>query len=144
MSSLDADPSKPKKELFNDILDAAVNQSQRPGLPLLPFGALLVKISEEASETITDLKNHITKLNEENAKLQWWVVALAVAALLSTLVQTVIAVTAYVYPPASIQSPHPATLSPYPASAVAPAPLSTSSQKVVSTPSVSPPVSAKK
>nr|WP_297500012.1 hypothetical protein [Ferrovum sp.] len=144
MSYLDADPSKSKKELVNDILVAAVNQSKKPGLPLLPFGALLVKISEEASETITDLKNHITKLNEENAKLQWWVIALAVAALLSTLVQTVIAVTAYIYPPASMQSPHLATLPPYPASAVASAPLSTSGQKVVSTQSAPPPVSAKK
>jgi len=144
MSFLDADPSKPKKELLNDILDAAVNQRQSPGLPLLPFGALLVKISEEASETITDLKNHITKLNEENAKLQWWVIALAVAALLSTLVQTVITVTAYVYPPTSIRSPLSAALSPYPASVVVLTPLSTSSQKVVSTPSASAPVSAKK
>lgn len=130
MSFLDADPSKPKKELFNDILDAAVNQSQRPGLPLLPFGALLVKISEEASETITDLKIHITKLNEENAKLQWWVVVLAV--------------TAYVYPPTTTQLSPPSALSLYPTSAVAPTPLSTSSLKVVSTPSASVSVSAKK
>lgn len=143
MSFTDADPSKPKKELINDILQAAASQVDRQGLALVPFGALLVKISEEASETITDLKNHITKLNEENAKLQWWVVVLAVAALLSTLVQTVIAVTAYVYPPASMQSP-PAALSPYPASAVALRSLSMSSQKGGSTPSASAPVSAKK
>ena len=103
MSYLDADPTKPTQELLSDIREAT-QQPHFPGLPLLPFANLLVKVSTEGSEAIEELKAHITELNEKNAKLQWWVVALAIVALASTLVQTVFSVAAYV---ASPDSSHP-------------------------------------
>ena len=99
MSYLDSDPTKPTQELLGDIR-AATQQPHFPGLPLLPFANLLVKVSTEASEAIEGLRAHITDLNEKNARLQWWVVALAIAALISTLVQTVVSIAAYIAPPA--------------------------------------------
>ena len=100
MSYFDADPTKPTQELLRDI-QAATQQPHFPGLPLLPFATLLVKVSTEGSEAIEGLKAHITELNQKNAKLQWWVVALAIAALVSTLVQTVFSIAAYIAPPGS-------------------------------------------
>jgi hypothetical protein len=102
MSYLDADPTKPTQELLSDIR-AATQQPHFPGLPLLPFANLLIKVSTEGSEAIEGLKAHITELNEKNAKLQSWVVALAIAALVSTLIQTVFSVAAYVSSPVSSQ-----------------------------------------
>ena len=102
MSYLDADPKKPKQELLNDIR-AATQQPHFPGLPLLPFASLLVKVSDEASETIESLKLHITALNEKNGKLQFWVVVLAVVSLVGTIVQTTFSVAAYVAPPPNAQ-----------------------------------------
>jgi hypothetical protein len=104
MSYLDADSTKPTQDLLNDIR-AATQQPHFPGLPLLPFANLLVKVSYEASEAIDGLKAHISDLNEKNAKLQWWVVALAVAALLSTIIQTIFSVAAYVSPPPQSAQP---------------------------------------
>lgn len=40
---------------------------------------------------INSLQSHITALDAKNSKLQWWVMALAVAALVSAIVQTAIA-----------------------------------------------------
>ncbi|MBI2276490.1 MAG: hypothetical protein HYU74_03990 [Dechloromonas sp.] len=48
MSYLDADPTKPTDEILNNVRVAAV-QSHIPGLPLLPFATLLVRLSQEAS-----------------------------------------------------------------------------------------------
>lgn len=45
------------------------------------------------------LQRHIDSLNERNEKLTWWVITLAVAALVSTIVQTVVTVMAYVNTP---------------------------------------------
>ena len=101
MSYLNADPNKPTQELLSDIR-AAAQQSHVPGLPLLPLANLLVKLGTEGSEAIDGLKAHITDLNEKNAKLQWWVVALAIAALLSTLIQTVFSIAAYISPPSIV------------------------------------------
>ena len=50
MSYLDADPTKPTNEILNDVR-AAAGQSHMPGLPLLPFATLLVRLSQEASVT---------------------------------------------------------------------------------------------
>jgi len=91
MPYTDAKPTDSKENLLNDIL-AAANQRHMPGLPLRPFAALMVKVADETGETVADLKAHITRLNDRNAKLQSWVVALAVAALLSTVVQAAVAV----------------------------------------------------
>jgi len=91
MSYLDAKPSDSKESLLADIMSAA-NQSHMPGLPLRPLGALIVKVADETAGTVADLKAHITQLNEQNANLQWWVVALAVAALIGTVVQTTAAI----------------------------------------------------
>ena len=113
MSYLDKDPTKPTQELLSDIL-AAAQQRHVPGLPLLPFANLLVKVSTEGSEAIEGLKAHITDLNEKNAKLQWWVVALAIAALLSTLIQTIFSVAAYVAPPGNSQSAQTSSAQPEP------------------------------
>ena len=68
MSYLDSDPTKPTQELLGDIR-AATQQPHFPGLPLLPFANLLVKVSTEASEAIEGLRAHITDLNEKNARL---------------------------------------------------------------------------
>ncbi len=106
MSYLDRDHTKPTSELLGDI-SAAAQQHGFPGLPLLPFGALLVKIAGEATETVADLKAHITDLNTKNAKLQWWVTALALAALVSTLVQTGVAIASYRSVPAGTQAATP-------------------------------------
>lgn len=38
---------------------------------------------------INSLQEHITALDSKNSKLQWWVVALAVAALIGTVAQTI-------------------------------------------------------
>ena len=113
MSYLDADPTKPTQELLSDIR-SATQQPHFPGLPLLPFANLLVKVSTEGSEAIEGLKAHITDLNAKNAKLQWWVVALAIAALLSTLIQTIFSVAAYVTPPGGSQSVQASTAQPEP------------------------------
>jgi hypothetical protein len=47
---LDTDPTKPTEELLRNIRNAA-NQPHYPGLPLIGFATLLVKISQEASAT---------------------------------------------------------------------------------------------
>ena len=47
---LGTDPTKPTQELLRDIL-AAAQQSHMPGLPLLPFATLLVRLSQESSAT---------------------------------------------------------------------------------------------
>ena len=41
---------------------------------------------------INSLQSHITALDAKNSRLQWWVMALAVAALASAIVQTTIAI----------------------------------------------------
>jgi hypothetical protein len=92
MSYLNTDPSVPKEDLLSAISAAATGQAHAPGLPLIPLATLLVKVSGEASETIADLKSHITELNRKNGRLQNWVIVLAVAALLATTVQAVVAV----------------------------------------------------
>lgn len=51
MSYLDADPTKPTQEILSDIRIAATGQSHMPGLPLLPFATLLVRLGQEASAT---------------------------------------------------------------------------------------------
>ena len=45
------------------------------------------------------LQRHIDGLNRRNEKLTWWVIALAVAALVSATVQTVVTVMAYIKTP---------------------------------------------
>ncbi len=91
MSFTNANPTDSKESLLTDIT-AAANQGHMPGLPLRPLAALIVKVADEAAETVADLKEHITKLNKQNAKLQCWVIALAVAALIGTVVQTTAAI----------------------------------------------------
>ena len=44
------DPTKPTQDILNDVR-AATQQSHMPGLPLLPFATLLVRLSQEASAT---------------------------------------------------------------------------------------------
>lgn len=96
MSYLDIDPRKPTEELLADIRSAA-QQPGHPGLALLPFANLLVKVSGNAEETIKDLKQHISDLNEKNGRLQNWVVVLAIASLLATVIQTAVSL-GYVTP----------------------------------------------
>lgn len=98
MSFIDAKPTDSKESLLNDIMAAAGGQSHMPGLPLRPFAALVIKVADETAETVSDLKAHITKLNQQNARLQWWVVALAIAALVGTAVQTAAALYALAAP----------------------------------------------
>ena len=109
MSFIDANPSHSKEQLLNDIF-AAANQGHMPGLPLRPFAALVVKVANETAETVAELKAHITRLNEQNARLQWWVVALAVAALIGTIVQTGAAI--YALQASPIRSVEPTAIGP--------------------------------
>jgi hypothetical protein len=41
---------------------------------------------------VIELHDHITALNKSNAKIQWWVIALAAAALIAAVVQTTVAI----------------------------------------------------
>ncbi|MDP3608001.1 MAG: hypothetical protein DID89_2727546010 [Candidatus Nitrotoga sp. CP45] len=50
MSMFDADPTKTSQQILNDVREAT-HQSHMPGLPLLPFATLLVRLSHEASAT---------------------------------------------------------------------------------------------
>ena len=104
MSFIDAKPTDSKESLLSDITSAAVNQRHAPGLPLRPFAALMIQVANETSETVADLKAHISRLNTENAKLQGWVVALAIAALVSTIVQTAVALYPLVSPAPSAEA----------------------------------------
>lgn len=47
---------------------------------------------ETLQSHVTELHDHITKLNASNAKIQKWVIALAVAALIAAVVQTTVAI----------------------------------------------------
>jgi hypothetical protein len=51
MSFLDTDTTRPAQEILSDIRAAATQQTHMPGLPLLPFATLLVRLSQEASVT---------------------------------------------------------------------------------------------
>ena len=51
MSYLDADPNKPTLEILNDIRVASQTQTHMPSLAFGPFAALLVRLSQEASDT---------------------------------------------------------------------------------------------
>lgn len=97
MALFDTDISKSDEELLSNIM-AAVQQSHMPGLPFHPFSVLLIKISKKTGETIDDLKRHITELNHKNSTLQTWVMLLAIISLISTIIQTLIAVLTYFYP----------------------------------------------
>lgn len=101
MAYLNAKPTDSKEDLLRDIVTAA-QQAHMPGLPLRPFAALLVKVGDETDETIADLKALIVHLDQKNSKLQFWVVALAVAALLASIAQIAVAVMSL--PPASASS----------------------------------------
>ena len=54
------------------------------------------------------LQNHITDLDAKNSKLQWWVIFLAVVALVSAIIQTIATLLPYfgIFPP---ESPHQVT-----------------------------------
>ena len=47
---------------------------------------------ETLQNHVVELHGHITNLNASNAKIQWWVIALAVASLIATAVQTTVAI----------------------------------------------------
>jgi hypothetical protein len=47
---------------------------------------------ETLQDHVAELHGHITRLNKSNAKIQWWVIALAVASLIGTVVQTAVAI----------------------------------------------------
>lgn len=51
MSFTDADPTRPTQEILNDVKAAALTQTHMPGLALLPFATLLVRLSQDASVT---------------------------------------------------------------------------------------------
>ncbi|MBC8018854.1 MAG: hypothetical protein H7X83_10105 [Verrucomicrobia bacterium] len=79
MSVLDRDPSKPSHEILADICEAATSQTQ-PGLAMLPFATLLVKLSREASETA-----------DKNLRIQKNIIWLTVIILLISISQLLIA-----------------------------------------------------
>lgn len=84
------------------------------------------------------LQRHIDSLNERNEKLTWWVITLAVAALVSTIVQTVVTVMAYVNTPTVETKSQPSSDQPQKQAIQAPA------STAVQTPSSPPTVPAPK
>jgi len=78
---LDRDTTKPTKKLLADIMSAAVNQSHMPGLVLVPFATLLVRLSEEASQT-----------TNQNMKIQSRMIVLTSIILGITIVQLLVAI----------------------------------------------------
>ena len=98
MSYLDHDTTRTYAQLLADVAGATY-QTGHPGLPFLPASCLLVKVAEEASGNVRDLKEQIVQLNTENGKLQGKLLWLTVATVILAVVQVVVAVLAYVRPP---------------------------------------------
>lgn len=64
-----------------------------------------IRVSDWSGSGATDaLHATIKELSSSNAKLQRWVIGLAVASMISTAIQTVFTVLAYVKPPVAQQS----------------------------------------
>lgn len=78
------------------------------------------------------LQRHIDGLNKRNEKLTWWVIALAIAALISATVQTVVTVMAYTKTP-TVETTSQTSASPQQKKATQ-APISTSAQSPASLP----------
>ncbi|MBI4191099.1 MAG: hypothetical protein HY525_11250 [Betaproteobacteria bacterium] len=78
---------------------------------------------------IARLQGHITNLDAKNTKLQWWVIALAVAALIGTVIQATVAIRAEAR--AELQS---RLTEPIPATPAAPNPASTPAQSPLTRP----------
>ncbi len=66
MQVSDDEAAEKKKALLNEIQSTAVNQRHAPGLALKPFAELMIMVANETSDTISNLKKHITNLNEKN------------------------------------------------------------------------------
>lgn len=98
MSYLDRDTTRTHAQLLADVA-GATQQTGYPGLGLLPASCLLVKVAEEASGDVRDLKEQIVQLNKENGKLQGKLLWLTVATAILAAVQVVVAVLVYVRPP---------------------------------------------
>lgn len=79
MSVLDTDTTRPSNAILSDIREAATSQMQ-PGLALLPFATLLVKLSEEASVTA-----------DKNLRIQKNMIRLTVIILLISVSQLLVA-----------------------------------------------------
>lgn len=75
MSVLDTDTTRPADVILSDIREAATSQMQ-PGLALLPFATLLVKLSQESSETA-----------DKNIRIQKRMIWLTIIILLISLAQ---------------------------------------------------------
>ena len=80
MSFLDADPNRPTAEILSDIRSAAAGQPHMPGLPLLPFATLLVRLSQEASATA-----------DKNLLIQKRMIAITIIVLAISIAQLVLA-----------------------------------------------------
>ena len=78
---------------------------------------------------IARLQGHITDLDAKNTKLQRWVIALAVAALIGTVIQATVAIRAEAR--AELQSP---STAPIPTTPAAPNPASTPAQSSLNRP----------
>jgi hypothetical protein len=62
---------------------------------------------ESLQSHVVELHNHITDLNKSNARIQRWVITLAVAALIAAAAQTTVAILPYagISPPAQSSTP---------------------------------------
>jgi len=94
------DPNKSKDDLFRDMHGAA---GQRVGAPyaLGHAAALMVKVAGENNAAITDLKDHISKLNDRNTTLQSAVTKLTWVAVILAGLQVMLAALPYFAPSAS-------------------------------------------
>jgi hypothetical protein len=77
---------------------------------------------ESLQSHVVELHNHITALNKSNATIQWWVIALAVAALIAAAAQTTVAILPYagISPSALTPAPTPIQSPPKESSKAAP------------------------
>ena len=78
----DADPTKPTQELLNDIKAAAVNSfnNKSTSFTIPPFAALLVRLSEEASQTA-----------DKNLRIQKWMIVITLIVLAISVAQLILA-----------------------------------------------------
>jgi len=109
------DPDRPIDEIFNDIFHAA-QQPRSPSLVFISFSTLLLKLSKQANQSSTelrqsvdDLKAHITFLDEKNGKLQNAVTWLTIVSVGLALLQVLLAALPYVYPVPNASPPSTAT-----------------------------------
>ena len=99
MGVFDNDPNRPIEVIMEDLRQAASFFDQKPSLVAITGSALLVRLAQEAgnavsglNQSVRNLQDRITELDDKNGKLQRSVYLLTWATAALTLVQAVAAV----------------------------------------------------